>query len=83
MTHDIRFKHPSNYMICGPSGSGKTTLTFEILKNKKVLIDKPPKHVLLIYSIHQKIYDDMFAMGVITKMIEGYTSYDKLKEFSK
>ena len=80
MTHDIRFKHPSNYMICGPSGSGKTTLTFEILKNKKVLIDKPPKHVLLIYSIHQKIYDDMFAMRVITKMIEGYTSYDELKE---
>ena len=78
---DILNGHPpTNFLICGPSNSGKTTLAFEILKNKKLLFHPVPKNVILMYTHFQKAYEDIFALGVVTKLIEGFTNYEEIKE---
>ena len=77
---DLRLRHPSNFLFCGPSSSGKTTLALEIIKNKRFLFNVVPKHVILIYSHPQKVYQDMYALGVITHMIDGYENFEQLKE---
>lgn len=44
------------------------------------MFQRPSKHVILVYSHFQKLYEEMYGNGVITKMIEGYTNYEELKE---
>ena len=36
--------------------------------------------MILVYNHFQKVYEDMWANGVITKMIEGYSNYTELSE---
>ena len=76
---DLTFKHPSNFLLCGPSSSGKTHLALKIIKNKRILFDVVPKHVILIYSYPQKVYQEMYALGVITNMLEGYSNFEEIQ----
>jgi len=53
------FQHPFTCIISGPSKSGKTTLLKYILKNKDVLIDKPPEKIMYCYSRWQSSFNDL------------------------
>ena len=80
MTFDIRFRQGSSILVCGPSGSGKTSIVSKILLNRKLLFDHPPDKVFLFYTQQQDIYEDLLKTGTITKMINGYPSYDEIKK---
>ena len=80
MSFDVRFRQGSSILVCGPSGSGKTSLVSNIIIHKKLLFDRPPEKVFLFYTHHQDIYDDLLKRGIISKMFDGYPSYDEIKK---
>lgn len=44
--YDIRFKLASNIVIVGPSQAGKTTFVEELIENRCILFEPPPKRIL-------------------------------------
>ena len=80
MTFDIRFRQGSSILVCGPSGSGKTSIISKIITHRKLLFDFPADKIFLFYTQHQDSYEDLLKKGIITKMINGYPSYDEIKK---
>ena len=80
MTFDVRFRQGSSILVCGPSGSGKTSLVSQIITYKNLLFDRPPNKIFLFYTHHQDIYEDLMKRGIITKMFDGYPSYDEIRK---
>ena len=73
-------KSPSNTIFVGASGSGKTTLVNDIINNKSYIFDHPISKVYFCYSMEQKIYDSLRAVGVI--FYQGVPTEDTLLEWS-
>lgn len=57
------FLHPCTISICGNSASGKTTLTLEILKNVTQLFIPKPKHLIVLYSQYQPLYEEFKSLN--------------------
>ena len=56
-----------------------TTLISKILRYKNVLFKSPPKYVILYYTQHQPIYDDMLSQGLIHEIIHNFDGIENLK----
>ena len=79
MPYDIRFHQGSSFLICGPSESGKTTFVYNVIANKSLLFDDPPKYVFLFFKHKQQMYHNMLQSGLLTKAFEGYSSYETIE----
>ena len=58
---DIKFEHPSNWVIGAPSQSGKSYLVYQILKHSDKLIRPAFKEIIYCYSEWQPLYERMMA----------------------
>ena len=56
---DLKFEHPSNWLIGAPSQSGKSFLVYQILKNSKKLIEPTVNKFIYCYSEWQPLYEKM------------------------
>ena len=56
---DLKFKHPSNWLIGAPSQSGISYLVYPILKNSETLIKPVVDKFVYCYSEWQPLYEFM------------------------
>ena len=79
--YDVRFTHPSTFLISGVSGSGKTFLTSSILKAKNSCF-KPeiPRYIILVYTSWQDVYQEWFEAGLIHLSLSEIPDAQSLKE---
>ena len=57
--YDLRLKPNFKLFIHGPSRSGKTHFIGDLLKNKNVFTQEPPKLVVYVYKVMQPKYEEM------------------------
>ena len=76
---DIRIRHPATHLICGPTSSGKTTLAKSLIKNKDVLFNPVPSHVIWFYSEDAALPQDLIDSGLINDFHRGFESFDHLR----
>ena len=58
---DLKFEHPSNWLIGAPSQSGKTHLVYNILKNCEKLIQPKVNKFIYCYTEWQPLYEKMLV----------------------
>ena len=58
---DVRFRVPFGAVICGPTMSGKSEFVFNLIRNKELMIDKPPPRVVYCYGEWQPAFDKLQA----------------------
>jgi hypothetical protein len=58
---DLKFEHPSNWLIGAPSQSGKSYFVYQILKNNKTLFKPIVNKFLYCYSEWQPLYEKMMV----------------------
>lgn len=73
---DVRFRHPSTYMIVGPSQCGKSHFVAKLLKNLHAMIDEPPERIVWCYGKLQRKLFDEFSDRV--EFVEGLPGADLL-----
>jgi hypothetical protein len=61
---DLKFEHPSNWLIGAPSQSGKSYLVNQSLKNNKTLFKPIVNKFLYCYSEWQPLYEKMMFKGL-------------------
>ena len=79
--YDARFQIPSNMMVVGPTSSGKTTWLKNLIKHKKEYFNVEPEALILFYSQHQKIYDEMENMMIDGKSFSGRREFPVFKKY--
>ena len=78
---DLRFHHPSNFLISGVSNSGKTVLTRKLLNGTDTLFrPEAPNYVVLVYHTWQQTYQDMYDEGVINLCMNQIPDAETLRE---
>ena len=66
---DLRFRHPSTFMIVGPSQSGKTRFVVKLIQRANQMIDRPPERVVWCYGSDQP---DLFReLSDSVEFVEG------------
>ena len=58
---DVRFRVPFGAVICGPTMSGKSEFVFNLIRNKDLMMDKPPSRVVYCYGEWQPAFDKLQA----------------------
>ena len=53
---DVRFRHPSTWLLSGASGSGKTTFVKRFIKHLPSIITPCPEEIIWYYGQFQKDY---------------------------
>lgn len=79
MSADITLQNPCNIILAGPSGSGKTHKILNILRQRKFIFSDNPQHVILFYSVWQKIYDVMLNELLVDEFIEEMPDDKQIK----
>jgi len=77
--NEIKFEHPSNWVIGAPSQSGKTFFVYQILKNADTLIRGTFKEIIYCYSEWQPLYEKMISDVPKIKFIKGIPELDNLE----
>ena len=69
--YDLRFRHPSSFVIVGSTMSGKTTWVLNVLRNAKALFENPKctQNVIYFYKIWQEKFDEADRDGLVTEFI--------------
>ena len=75
---DVRFEHPSTWMIAGPSMSGKSSIVFKLLRNRQYMFKTkvPIRRVLYFYNQWQTPFDELLKNGVVDEFISQQPSND-------
>jgi len=68
--YDLTFKCPFTSIVCGATGSGKTTLIRNLIFYKDILFSAKTSRVIIFYTEHQKIYDEMINTGLVHELVE-------------
>ena len=57
----VPFPFPSSatLMVSGGTGSGKTTWVARLLREKNLMFEEPPRHILYCYGVYQQAFDRM------------------------
>ena len=67
-------------VVVGPSNSGKTTHVRRILQQRERMIDPGVDHVIMYYDEYQHLYGKMLKEGSLTKIIQGWPSYEEWRD---
>jgi len=68
----LRLKTPFSMLIAGPSQSGKSSLVAQIIQNCETLFDIAPSNLIICYSRHQSLYDELAKTSPIpTRLVLG------------
>ena len=59
---EIKFEHPSNWVVGATSQSGKSNLFYQILKNAIHLIRPSFKEIMYCYSKWQPLYEKLIIL---------------------
>ena len=76
---DLKFEHPSNWLIGAPSQSGKSYLVYQILKNSETLIKPVVDKFVYCYSEWQPLYEKMVVDIKNITFIKGLPDMDNLE----
>ena len=78
---DMRFNHPSTWIVAGPSMSGKSSITVSILRNKSEMFKNGDsiKKVIYFYSEWQKSFEDLLRDGVVDEFSSQQPTLDLIK----
>lgn len=78
---DLRFKHPSTYLIAGSSQSGKTTFVMNILRNIEIIENgKDIKNILYFYKEWQPIFDKAYDEKLVTNFLNYIPTVEDIRE---
>ncbi len=73
---DLRFHHPSTFMVVGPSQSGKTRFIVKLIRSASHMIDNSPERIIWCYGIHQP---ELFhELRDVVEFVEGIPKADML-----
>jgi hypothetical protein len=83
-SHDLRFKHPSTFLLCGSSGSGKTVWTFNLLKNIDILLTdaRCKQNIIYFYCQWQPLFDEFSKLNIVTKWINKLPTEEDITELT-
>ena len=76
---DIKFEHPSNWLIGAPSQSGKSHLVYQILKHNETLFKPKVNKFIYCYSEWQPLYEKMMIEVNNIKFVKGLPEMDNLE----
>ena len=76
---DIKFEHPSNWVIGAPSQSGKSYLVYQTLKNSDYLIRESFKEIIYCYSEWQPLYEKMICEIRNISFVKGLPDLDTVE----
>lgn len=66
----LPLKHPFSSIVAGPSMAGKTHWVFNVLANRKVMIEPFPEKVYFCYKEYQKSYDTLVDVELHQGLIQ-------------
>ena len=76
---DLKFEHPSNWLIGAPSQSGKTHLVYNILKNNEKIIKPKVSKFIYCYTEWQPLYEKMVVEIKNSNFIKGLPEFEILE----
>ena len=77
--NDIKFEHPSNWLIGAPSQSGKSYLVYQIIKNNKHLFKPEVDKFIYCYSEWQPLYENMLVEIENITFVKGLPDLENLE----
>ena len=77
---DKRFRWPFGAIICGPTMSGKSEFVFTMIRNKELMIDKPPQRIVYCYGEWQPKFDELLQESKV-EFVSGLTDVLENRDF--
>ena len=82
MTHDIRFRNPSTFILAGASQSGKTTFVLNLLRQAKDLFRDPRclQNVIYYYKEWQDVYAKFADEHIVFDWVNEVPTASSMRE---